>query len=165
MGRCLQTPGDRPPPLTTSMRQMVVSTSLGWETMTSEVANTFTSAWSFCSVTKGGFGTWILMVRGRDSGYCWNTCGQTPGGVSRAIHGGGGTQGVISQPLSTQQRVPHWIPSESAILLESYKPHAKPPSMKEAFPSTAAHPWGRPAAQGKKGGQGLCMSKPCSQTP
>ena len=128
MGRCLQTPGDRPPPLTTSMRQMVVSTSLGWETMTSEVANTFTSAWSFCSVTKGGFGTWILMVRGRDSGYCWNTCGQTPGGVSRAIHGGGGTQGVISQPLSTQQRVPHWIPSESAILLESYKPHAKPPS-------------------------------------
>lgn len=38
------------------------------------------------------------------------------------------TQGVISQPLSTQQRVPHWIPSESAILLKSYKPHAKPPS-------------------------------------
>ena len=39
-----------------------------------------------------------------------------------------GDSGVISQPLSTQQRVPHWIPSESAILLESYKPHAKPPS-------------------------------------
>ena len=37
--------------------------------------------------------------------------------------------------------------------------------VKEAFPSTAACPWGWPAAQGKKGGQGLCMSKPCSQTP
>lgn len=61
---------------TTSMRQMVVSTSLGWETTTSEVANTFTSALSFCSVTDGGLGTWILMVSGRDSGYCWNTCGR-----------------------------------------------------------------------------------------
>lgn len=59
---------------TTSMRQMVVSTSLGWETTTSEVANTFTSALSFCRVTVGGLGTWILMVSGRDSGYCWNTC-------------------------------------------------------------------------------------------
>lgn len=57
----------------------MVSTSLGWDTTTSEVANTFTSALSFCSVTEGGFGTWILMVSGWDSGYCWNTCGQTPG--------------------------------------------------------------------------------------
>ena len=56
--------------LTTSMRQIVVSTSLGWETMTSDVVNTFTSASSFCSVTEGGLGTWILMVSGRDSGYC-----------------------------------------------------------------------------------------------
>lgn len=34
------------------------------------------------------------------------------------------------QPTSkhTQQRVPHWIPSESAVSLESYKPQAKPPS-------------------------------------
>lgn len=63
------------------MRQMVVSTSLGRETMTSAVANTFTSALSFCSVTDGGFGTWILMISGQDSGYCWNTCGQAPGQV------------------------------------------------------------------------------------
>lgn len=69
--------------LTTSMRQIVVSTSLGWETMTSEVANTFTSALSFCSVTDGGFGTWILIVSGRDSGYCWNTLGSGAGGDTR----------------------------------------------------------------------------------
>lgn len=68
-----------PEALTTSMRQIVVLTSLGWDTMTSEVANTFTSALSFCSVTEGGFGTWILIMSGRDSGYCWNTCGWTPG--------------------------------------------------------------------------------------
>ena len=109
------------------MRQMVVSTSLGWETMTMEVANTFTSAWSFCSITEGGFGTWILMVREQDSGYCWNTCGRTLGEVSRAL-GDGQAQGVVSQPLNTQHRVPHWIPSDPTILLESYKPHAKPPT-------------------------------------
>lgn len=57
----------------------MVSTSLGWDTTTSAVANTFTSALSFCSITEGGFGTWILMVSGQDSGYCWNTCGQTAG--------------------------------------------------------------------------------------
>lgn len=70
---------------TTSMRQMVVSTSLGWETTTSEVANTFTSALSFCSVTVGGFGTWILMVSGRDSGYCWNTCRQNQTGWAGSL--------------------------------------------------------------------------------
>lgn len=64
-----------PQTLTTSRRQIVVSTSLGWDTTISEVANTFTSALSFCSVTEGGFGTWILMVSGWDSGYCWNTYG------------------------------------------------------------------------------------------
>lgn len=73
-----------PPTLTTSMTQMVVLTSLGWDTMISEVANTFTRALSFCSVTEGGLGTWILMVRGRDSGYCWNTCGETPGQTEQA---------------------------------------------------------------------------------
>lgn len=39
--------------------------------------------------------------------------------------------------------------------------------VKEALPSRAAEaacPWRQPAAQGKKVGQGLCLSNPCSQT-
>ena len=116
------------------MRQMVVSRSLGWETMTSAVANTFTSALSFCSVTDGGFSTWILMISGQDSGYCWNTCGQAPGQMDRALSIGG-TQGVISQPLNTEH--------QGLMLLESNKPQAKPLTHCEnwarSFPLQALH--------------------------
>lgn len=111
------------PILTTSMRQIVVSTSLGWETMTSEVANTFTSASSFCNVTEGGFGTWILMVSGKDSGYCWNTWGWTPG-QSQWSPGELWFQWAINQPLNIWPRVSDWASSNPTALLKPYKPHA-----------------------------------------